>query len=91
MRKMMMYVFAGDRLAGMQDVTGWTRWAIVSARQAVHMIGRTAEISDRGRAVCHCRADLGARDIPAGEISHGYCDLHFTAAMNDVAAMEVTK
>ena len=92
--KQMMYVFDGDRLAGIQDVTTWPGSMITEARIAVHMIGRTAEVSDKGRCLCcipGCRADLGACDIPAGDLSDGYCTEHYNAAMNEVAALEVTK
>ena len=71
----MLYVFRGEKLVGMQDVTSWPVEMITASRRALLMIGRTAEVSDKGRATCCvCFADLGERELPAGQITHGYCD-----------------
>lgn len=81
-----MYVFEGERLAGIQDVTTWPAEIITAARRAVLMIDRSAEISNIGRCVCCvCLADLGERPgIPAGKITHSYCPDCLTAAGNKV-------
>lgn len=69
-----LYVFEGRRLTGIQDVSSWPVRQIDKALTAVESIGRTGEISDKGRAICAvCAADLGEREIPAGQLSHGYC------------------
>ena len=86
----MLYVFSGEKLVGMQDVSAWPVEMITASRRALLMIGRTAEVSDKGRATCCvCFADLGERELPAGHITHGYCESCLTKEANKIQVMEV--
>ena len=82
----MMYVFEGEKLVGMQDVTTWPTDMITDSRRALVMIGRSGEVSEHGRCVCCvCFTDLGERPgIEAGKITHGYCPDCLTAEGNKI-------
>ena len=68
------YIFSGQKLVGLQDVSDYTLADIEKLETAVQGNNRHMAITDKGRAVCvYCQADLGEREIPAGEISHGCC------------------
>uniref|UniRef100_A0A6M3LBA9 Uncharacterized protein n=1 Tax=viral metagenome TaxID=1070528 RepID=A0A6M3LBA9_9ZZZZ len=90
-----MYVFDhAGRLSGIQDVTGWPVNRIIAARSALLMIGRSAEVSDKGRAICSiksCRMDLGERELPAGQLSHGFCPDCYQCAVESITPEEVGK
>uniref|UniRef100_A0A6H1ZGU4 Uncharacterized protein n=1 Tax=viral metagenome TaxID=1070528 RepID=A0A6H1ZGU4_9ZZZZ len=87
MKKYMLYIFESGRLVGMQDVTGWPVDKIDEAISALEFFGRTGEVSDKGRAICwepSCGIDLGEREIPAGELSHGICPEHEAEKMAEL-------
>jgi len=76
MKPMTMYIFStDDKLIGIQDLAGYTLADIEALEIAVtHDSTRHVAVTDKGRAICsYCHADLGEREIPAGELSHGAC------------------
>ena len=86
----MLYVTEGGRLVGMQDVSLWTNRAKWKAIIALKSINRDGFVADCGMAVCCiCRKLLGFRDIPAGELSHGYCPECLNSEADKIKIMEV--
>jgi hypothetical protein len=50
------------------------RDALAHQSQHDQQLLRAVATEDRGRGICStCGTDLGPRDIPAGQLSHGYC------------------
>ena len=86
----MLYVTEGGRLVGMQDVSAWTARQKYKATIALQTINRNGFVADCGMAVCCiCRKLLGFRDIPAGELSHGYCPECLASEAEKIKIMEV--
>ena len=81
------YTLIDNRLAGMQDITGWPVHQVDRLLQACKLQGRAAIIADRGVSVCcECREFLHLCDIPEGTISHGYCEKHYEEAIAQIVS-----
>jgi hypothetical protein len=75
-----LYVTESGRLAGMQDVSAMTARQKYRLVNALPLIGREGFVSDSGICICSvCHEVLGFRDVPAGQISHGYCAACYAA------------
>lgn len=80
-----MYIFKENRLVGLQNVTGWLDKDIEASTAAHKAFGHTVDVSDKGRAICCvCKLDLGESEIPAGVLTHGYCDEHFKQVIDEI-------
>lgn len=83
-RRMDLYIFNSGKLQGIHSMDSATIEQIENNFIALQKLGLTGILSDKGRAICCvCKLDLGERDLPAGKISHSYCESCYTAAMAD--------
>ena len=76
--KRFMYATENGIFKGLQDVTDLPVRQIYKSVNALRSFGRDGYISDKGISICCvCKVLLHEAEIPAGQISHGYCEKHY--------------
>ena len=84
-RRMDLYIFNSGKLQGIHSMDSATIEQIENNFAALTKLGFTGILSDKGRAICcGCSLDLGERDLPAGKISHGYCEQCYTTTIAEI-------